>query len=181
MSAILHLVITRAYGSTEACQRVREELSQHPNTSYINICGCVREDNNITITDPGTCYAPNSPDHTVDFFLNVVKEWMFDRPVVLKGRKIIEKLKMEHETPVADWRMLQAYAAHMLEIKPAIEKGKFNIWTDTFFDFDFEINGVTNIANGGTAGHANDPNDPSNMFYIVIIENNALRLRSNVF
>lgn len=141
----LHFVVIKAESAEKACQAVEFMISDFgtDNNSRV-ICGSVSEDNEVYNRDG--CFQPIDMElTTIEAINKAVNDWLTFEDY----SKVIKKLKdTPNFTDKAIWSchdlmLLRNYVSHLFE---SYGITTFNVLTDSYKDSEYDINGVTQLA-----------------------------------
>jgi len=146
----LHFILVRASSGKNACQEAENEIIHFgTDNNWRTMCGAVSEDNEVYDAGDGR-YRPNESDLTsIEKINECVNKWIDNSFYGSVAKDKYEK----GETNLDEWDAhqlwsLSKYANHLSEAHSY--KGKsFNVLEDTFFSYQYDECGVTNMIYGG--------------------------------
>lgn len=148
----LHLAVVKAESAKEACNYVESEISDFGNeNNWRTICGAVSEANEVFINDKDGGYPPEA-DQTIESINAMVKQWFNDDTYTLAAKEKIAN----GETDFTKWNsnelwQLKMYAEQLHELCD-IPKDGFNVLENTYYDYQYDQCGVTNMVNAEEEG-----------------------------
>lgn len=148
----LHLAVVKAQNAKEACDFVESEISEWGNeNNWRSICGAVSEANEVFINDKDGRYLPGE-NETIESINAMIKEWFNDGTYTLA---IKEKIA-NGETDFTKWNehelWLLKMCAEQLHELCTISKDDFSVLENTYYAFQFDQLGVTNMVNDEEEG-----------------------------
>jgi len=142
----LHLARVKASSAKEACNAVETAIMDFGNeNNWRSICGAVSEHNEVYNSGDGR-YSPESTDYTTIEKINEgVNGWMNE---CFYGAVAKEKFE-KGEIDLSQWNShelwsLSKWAKHLSEVADHKDK-PFNVLTDTFYDYQYDECGVTDL------------------------------------
>lgn len=143
----LHFIVVKASSGQEACQEAENQISDWgTENNWRTMCGAVSEDNEVYDAQDGR-YRPAETEYTnIDAINNCVKKWIGES---FYGATAKEKLD-KGENNLDEWNAvelwsLSKHAKHLSESYSYKEREFDILKGDTFYHYEYEECGVTNL------------------------------------
>lgn len=143
----LHFIVVKASSGQEACREAENQIIDWGTENNWRImCGAVSEDGEVYDAQDGR-YRPKDTDYlTIDAINEAVKGWLSESFYGATAKEKLDKgeINLDEWNAVELWS-LSKYARHLSESYPYKEREFDILKEDTFYAYQFDECGVTNL------------------------------------
>lgn len=149
----LHLVVVQAESPEDACNIAENGISDYGDeNNWRTICGCVSEENEVYVQEDGR-YPPDEDTNTIDK-INAWVDGLLSQPN-LYSTTAMQRLKEEPDiSKWTDSQELWSLGQYVEYLKAGVHhRGeKFNVFEDSYREWDLDECGVTHLDMGTDTG-----------------------------